>query len=57
MNKDRVIEAIKILIDECNSSSCDYCDFNREGNCILAVELGSSPCSIEIENLEECKNN
>ena len=56
MNKDRVIEAIRILIDECYLSSCDYCDFNGKGECILAVELGNSPCSIEIENLEECKN-
>lgn len=48
MDKNKVINAIKVLIDECNSSSCDYCDLNKNGDCILAQELKESPCVIDI---------
>ena len=40
MNKERVLEAVKTLIDECSSSSCEYCDFcNAKGDCVLSDEL------------------
>ncbi|MBE6050631.1 MAG: hypothetical protein E7214_08250 [Clostridium sp.] len=57
MNKERVLEVVKILIDECSSSSCEYCDFcNAKGDCVLADELIGAPSAIDIEKLEECKN-
>lgn len=57
MNKQRVLEAVRVLIEECGSSSCDNCDFcNKKGDCVLADELIGAPSSIDIEVLEECKN-
>lgn len=57
MDKQRVIEAVKIIKNECGATSCDYCDFcNDEGDCTLQYELMTAPAEIDIEVLEECKN-
>ena len=57
MNKERVIEAVKVIKEECALSSCEYCDFcNKKGDCVLSVELIGAPSEIDIEELEICKN-
>lgn len=54
MDKSMVLKAIKYIKDECSVTSCDECDFcSKNGECILAMELGNSPCSIEIEYIVE----
>ena len=54
MDKIMVLKSIKYMKDECNVTSCDECDFcSKDGECILAMEFGSSPCSIEIEDIVE----
>lgn len=54
MDKNRVIDVVKNIIDECNSTSCDYCDFSKHGDCILAEALNGYPCSIDIDMPEGC---
>lgn len=57
MDKQRVLEAVKVIKEECALSSCDNCDFsNKDGDCVLQYELMTDPAEIEIEVLEECKN-
>ena len=57
MNKERVLEAVRVIKEECDTSSCEYCDFcNSKGDCVLSDELIGAPSCIEIEILEECKN-
>lgn len=57
MNKERVLEAVRVIKEECDTTVCEHCDFcNRKGDCVLSDELIGAPCSIDIEILEECKN-
>lgn len=56
MNKQRVIDAITIIKNECDITSCDYCCFNKNGDCKLTQELIGAPCAYEVEELEECSN-
>lgn len=56
MNKKNVISAVKVIKDECASSSCDDCVFcTKGGECKLAEELIGVPSKIKIEELEEVK--
>lgn len=55
MNKKVVIEAVKIISDQCSTTSCDECCFtNSKGNCLLTEELIGAPSDYEVENLEGC---
>lgn len=55
MNKKIVIEAVKMIRDQCSITSCDDCCFtNYKGNCVLTEELMGAPSDYEVENLEEC---
>ena len=53
MNKDLVIEALKIIQNECSKSSCDFCPFSKDGDCELSKEIFGAPCSYDIDYLEE----
>lgn len=53
MNEVNVLKALQIIQDECNSSSCDECGFNKAGDCLLGQELFGAPSDIDIEYLEE----
>ena len=57
MDKQRVIEAVTIIKNECDVTSCDYCCFcTKDGDCRLTQELIGAPCAYDIEELEECKD-
>ena len=58
MNKERVIEAVKFIKDSCATTSCFDCCFADKENvsCILSDEFSGAISEIDIELLEECKN-